>query len=741
MQWLINLDRDLFRWVNSDLANPLLDKVMPWFSGNALFFPAALIAGILVLWKGGKRGAIFIALLILVIAIGDGLIVRTLKQVVQRARPSVLAEGANLLAGGRSSYSMPSAHAANWFSAAFVAFIYYRRSAWIMLPAALLVALSRVYTGAHFPADVAAGAVIGMGYAAAITWSLRSLWAWAGRRLFPIWWEDMPDLFAPASGQAQVEDEMEELPLLPPRRFRSPSKAATLRPRHLDADRQWFYLGCILIAALLTARLFYVARPAIELSEDEAYQWVWSKHPALSYYSKPPLIAFTQLAGTALWGDTELGVRFLSVVISAVLSFIVLRFFAREVNARAGFFLILICTATPLLAAGSILMTIDPLSVLFWMAATLAGWRAIQDNSSWKDWAWVGLWMGLGFLSKYVQVLQLVCWGTFFILWPPARKQLKRPGPYAALGINLFASLPVLIWNWRHQWVSARHVAGNAALDEPWRPSIRYFGEFLGAEVGLLNPVFFGAVLWAVFAFWRQGRRNPRLMYFFCMGAPLFVIYAMYTLHSRVFPNWIAPSVVPLFCFMVMFWDTKWRLDSRKLKPLLAGGLALGFATVLILHETDLVKAMVNRPLPVALNPLRRVRGWEQTAAAAGAARNELLRDGKPVFIIGAHYGITAEMTFYLPEAKARVTSDPLVYALSSPTPRNQFHLWRGYESNKGQNAIFVRETKLKSTQRPDKPSQLEKEFESVTDLGLFEIQRRKQTIRIVEMYACRGLR
>ena len=65
-----------------------------------------------------------------------------------------------------------------------------------------------------------------------------------------------------------------------------------------------------------------------------------------------------------------------------MLSLIMLRFFAREVNARAGFFLLLIVTATPLLSVGAVLMTIDPLSVLFWTAAMLAGWRAVQENAT-----------------------------------------------------------------------------------------------------------------------------------------------------------------------------------------------------------------------------------------------------------------------------------------------------------------------------------------------------------------------
>jgi len=120
------------------------------------------------------------------------------------------------------------------------------------------------------------------------------------------------------------------------------------------------------------------------------------------------------------------GVRFFSPVIAAVLSLMVLRFFAREVNARAGFFLVLIVTATRCSPRVAVLMTIDPLSVLFWTAAMLAGWRACR-NKQLRPMAMGRRLMGLGFLSKYTGLFQILCWGVFFVLWPPARKHLRCP--------------------------------------------------------------------------------------------------------------------------------------------------------------------------------------------------------------------------------------------------------------------------------------------------------------------------
>src|ERR1700730_9625551 len=58
----------------------------------------------------------------------------------------------------------------------------------------------------------------------------------------------------------------------------------------------------------------------IGLAPDEAQYWTWSQQLDWGYYSKPPAIAWQIKFGTALFGNTELGVRFFAVVISFLIS-------------------------------------------------------------------------------------------------------------------------------------------------------------------------------------------------------------------------------------------------------------------------------------------------------------------------------------------------------------------------------------------------------------------------------------
>ena len=433
------------------------------------------------------------------------------------------------------------------------------------------------------------------------------------------------------------------------------------------SEIQWLRLGYLVILVCLVANWVYLASGTIQLSQDEAYQWVWSKHLALSYYSKPPGIAFIQFVSTSLFGDNEFGVRFFSPLFAAILSVMVLRFLAREIGALPAFWFLLILAATPLFGVGMTLMTIDAPLVLCWTWAFVAGWRAVQPGGQTRHWLVVGLAMGLGFLCKYSAVYQIVCWAIFFALWPPARVQLRRPGPWLALLVFLICTTPVVVWNWQHGWITVQHVAGNAGLNSHWQPTLRYFRDFLFQELAVLNPIFFIGALWAMIGFWRSPRHEKwgLRLYFFCMGAPVFLGHWLYSLHSHVLPNWIAPAVVPMFCLMAAYWNERRRLAG----PFFAFGLVLGFFTFAILHQSKLVGKITGEMLPGSKDPTRRVQAWKPEAALVEAEREKLQQSGKPAFIICGHYGITGLYSFYIPQAKAALASEPLVYAMDSDQP------------------------------------------------------------------------
>jgi len=774
MHWLQTLDTNLFLFVNRSLANPFFDWLMPVLSGNNgvknEFIALAVAAGLALLCFGNRRARLFVLLMVLIVATNDGLLCNTIKHAVARPRPFVtLPEarvsgsvgkgyvppeinqyGVDMAADKGSRNSMPSSHAANWFAATMVAFLFYRRSLWFMLPMALAVSFSRVYNGVHYPSDVLAGAILGAGYAAAVVIGLQAAWNRIGKKWFPVWHAQMPSLLNAERGVRSEESEIQS--------------SANSTFRNPKSELEWFRLGCILIFAMLIGRWIYLASSAIELSQDEAYQWVWSKHPALSYYSKPPAIAFIQLTSTSIFHDTEFGVRFFSPLFAAITSLLLLRFLAREIGARPSFWLLLVATATPLLGIGTILMTVDPPLVLCWTWALVAGWRAAQPDGKTRDWLVVGLAMGLGFLCKYTAVMQIFCWVILFALAPATRIHLRKPGPWLALLVFSLCTLPVVIWNSQRGWPTFNDVGGDAGLHSQWHPTLRFFWDFVFTQFGVLNPIFFVGAVWAMIDFWKFRRDRPLWLYLFCTGTPVFLGYLLWSFHSRILPNWIAPSVLPMFCLMAVYWNEKYRSGWRWVKPLFTIGVALGIFAIAVMYQSNLIAKIAGQPLPGEKDPSRRVRGWSQSAALVENAREKLAAEGRPAFIIAGHYGITGCYSFYIPQARTALKSEPLVYSADSDEPVNQFYFWPEYNyrsQRKGQNAIFAAEAGLykledgwvwkwlahqpvnhAETPSPAPlPSRIAQEFESVTDLGEQDVKIGERVFHRVHLWACYNLK
>jgi hypothetical protein len=177
----------------------------------------------------------------------------------------------------------------------------------------------------------------------------------------------------------------------------------------------------------------------------------------------------------------------------------------------------------------------------------------------------------------------------------------------------------------------------------------------------------------------------------------------------------------------------------RFLRTALIAGLAIGLPVVIIGHDTEVLGKLMGHLLPINQDPMHRARGWKGVARLADEARHELLAQGKPVFIIGAHYRLAGEMSFYLPQINP--TDPPIVYCRTSPVPVNQFYFWPDYSSHKGENAIFVLELDRDDPQPRPPPRQLSREFDSVEDMGIREVLDHGRVLWRLQFFACHGLK
>ena len=97
-----------------------------------------------------------------------------LKSVFERPRPFERLGEVDALLGATVGASMPSGHAATSFAGAVVLAGLVRRATPALFALAVLIAVSRVYVGVHYPLDILAGAVLGAAVALGVLWLVRA---------------------------------------------------------------------------------------------------------------------------------------------------------------------------------------------------------------------------------------------------------------------------------------------------------------------------------------------------------------------------------------------------------------------------------------------------------------------------------------------------------------------------------------------------------------------------------------
>ena len=435
----------------------------------------------------------------------------------------------------------------------------------------------------------------------------------------------------------------------------------------------------IFLLSLTALRLFLGSQA--ELSPDETYYFQWSQRLDWAYYSKGPGVATAIWLGTALFGPTELGVRFLSPFFALGTSLLIFALARRLYGNSVATWSVLLLNLTPIFQACGMVMTIDALSIFFWAAALLAFWLALERSPRFS-WFWplTGLCLGLGFLSKYTNAMELLSIILVLALTPKLRQEFRRPGFWTMLAVFLLSVIPPVVWNAHHDWITIDHLRSRGGIDGQtggFHPTAVL--NFIGLHFGVYSPLMFAGMLVALYWGCREARVHFKVRFLVLFALPLILMYLLLAFKRTGEPNWTAPAFVSLGILTAAFWHDL-SLKHLAARRFSIAALALGLVMSLVLINTDAVRQF-GLKWPYDKDPSARLRGWQTAAIAVDDLRHRLEKEGgKPLFLIGNKYQTASSLSFYLPEKRSDGPGHPPVYIPESQAIENQYSFWPRYD-------------------------------------------------------------
>lgn len=472
----------------------------------------------------------------------------------------------------------------------------------------------------------------------------------------------------------------------------------------------------MLVIVLMTFFFHVVLMIKSPLIGDEAYYWLWAKHLAWGYHDHPPLIGWFMAASTTFSNDV-FWIRFPALVCAALSSilFYDLGKALTQSARRAGIALSLL-SLTPILAISLIAVFPDACLILAWIFCMRSVWKSM-DNP--KYWLWVGVSIGIAFLSKLMAFLLVASLLSFLSVNPRHRKAFQNRYFWIGMALAIVISSPFWIWNGLHGWENFTFQIQDHLHNPPLHPSLAFLG-FLGIQALSVSPVIFFLLISTAIASVKKSWQGDRSAQFIAaFSLPTLVPFILLTWWERVGFHWLVPGYLSLFLGLAAAktWE-KW--TARGL--IVAAGMALLFYGIFTFpRAVSQALLPLNRAFPKAgiLSFLQgkgfgEILGY-QALSKAVEQRLKLMGTGKNTFLLTDSYTLSSDLIYYTGEKTC---------TLLLSGEGGEFSRWNRFGTLVGENALWVNLQPLSN--EPEVLDVLRRAFKRLGKTEKIEIQEGK---------------
>lgn len=491
----------------------------------------------------------------------------------------------------------------------------------------------------------------------------------------------------------------------------------------------------VLLALGLVFTWRFLLSAHVNLIPDECSYWAWSRRLDWSYFDNSGMVAYLIRISTWAFGySTPFSVRFPFLLLS-VLSSGLLYLCSRNLFGNRGLALVtvFVFNMTPVALLGGSAAIHDNALIFF---TIMALWSMTQYLSRREDiWLYItGAAIGLSILSKYTGIINLVCVLVFLMSSGEFRRVVFTRGPWIGAGLSLLFTIPIIYWNWTHDWASLSHILfiGSGAVSVT-----RRIEDGLGfniAQFFLVSPVMYVFLLVSVGAAVWRNLRKPDVNHLLCLsfGLPL-MLFAIQSFRGHVEANWSIPWYIGPLLLCVWSYYGKWegalnvadRSWGRKfVRWSFASSLCI--ASLVVLHAwIGIMPASVERSVAKADRIIWETRGWDELGKHVKA----LVKEDE--VIAADSYQLCALLEFNIP-------GQPAVRYLAPWGRPTQFDVWnQSFDDLAGRTIIFVSPKPLAPTSSV--LVSIYENFTSVDALPVYNVMYHGESIREIYIYRCSG--
>jgi len=448
------------------------------------------------------------------------------------------------------------------------------------------------------------------------------------------------------------------------------------------------------------------------LGDSESYYWTWSQRLDWSYYDHPPVVAWLIRIFTDIGGDTSFMVRMPSVLLFILIGWLLYRL-AMDMfdDARVAFYSIITFNLIPVFGIAALQMVPDIPSAACYLAYILVIHRLLTKNGPAWVWYILGGLIGLGMLGKYFAVLLAPSTIILVASVPEYRHWFKKPQPYLMSVTALALFLPVLIWNFDHDWPSFRFhlVERHSGAGFTWQN----IGQLVGGQMLYMTPLYLGGLLWGVWAGTKRAfagdRRYATLAAFSVPTLLFFYVVCAWTNESE--PHWPAFGYLSAIVMMIALGIERWDSYNLKRARRLRNGFTLatamafcGFAAFYIHLFHPIL------PIKPKYDLVNELYGWDEVGREIENVYKELsTSQPEPVFALAHHWVLCSQMMF---ATGGRIK----VACINERT--DQFDFWDNIGELKGKTAIII--TDLRFDEPPDQLYRFEKNIKKIREIPIW---------------------